>query len=118
MGGPLVNTFQVWSINSNLFHRDRGRRERRKLEGNLFPPIHHSTEAFQTTIVESKLTRSKITATTQSVIDSSFHNVVALREPPLSAAEATTQNPNTVPIVKALAATATPHLGLMAESTL
>lgn len=33
LGGSLANTPWVWSINSNLFCRDRGRRNKRKLEG-------------------------------------------------------------------------------------
>ncbi|BBH08837.1 Leucine-rich repeat protein kinase family protein [Prunus dulcis] len=66
------------------------------IQRNLFPHIHHSIEAFQTTMVRSKCTRSKTVTITQSTTDSSLHNRVASRQPPLFVVEAATQHPSTV----------------------
>ncbi|KAI5317834.1 hypothetical protein L3X38_037541 [Prunus dulcis] len=57
---------------------------------NLFPLIHHSTEAFQITMVGIKAMRSKTVMTTQSARGPSYHNGVASNQLPGSIVETVT----------------------------
>lgn len=77
---------------------------------DLFPPIHHSTDTFQTIMVGSKHMKSKTPATTQSATGPSQHDYTTLNQLLYFGIEAGTPHPATV------AAIAAPPFGPVVES--